>query len=90
MKILHLIYKVFSHVVLFEEGCDLNMFMEFLYFPEDKSEYIPAFITLVIFMIGAIATMYLFYRKSKKDEKYFDEKYELHNRRHSSSHGEEE
>lgn len=49
--------------------------MEFLYFPEDKSEYIPAFITLVIFMIGATATMYLFYRKSKKDERYFDEKY---------------
>lgn len=53
------------------------MFMEFLYFPEDKSEYIPAFIMLVIFMIGAIATMYLFYKKSKKDEKYFDEKYGL-------------
>lgn len=51
--------------------------MEFLYFPEDKSEYIPAFIVLVIFMIGAIATMYLFYKKSKKDEQYFDEKYGL-------------
>lgn len=53
------------------------MFMEFLYFPEDKTEYIPAFIVLVIFMIGALATMYLFYRKSKKDEKYFDEKFQL-------------
>lgn len=53
------------------------MFMEFLYFPEDKTEYIPAFIVLVIFMIGAMATMYLFYRKSKKDEKYFDEKFQL-------------
>lgn len=51
--------------------------MDFLYFPEDKTEYIPAFIMLVIFMIGAIATMYLFYKKSKKDEKYFDEKYGL-------------
>lgn len=51
--------------------------MEFLYFPEDKSEYIPAFITLVIFMVGALATMYLFYKKSKKDEKFFDEKYQL-------------
>lgn len=61
------------------------MFMEFLYFPEDKSEYIPAFITLVIFMIAAIATMYLFYKKSKKDEKYFDEKYELHNRKQQQS-----
>lgn len=52
--------------------------MEFLYFPEDKSEYIPAFITLVIFMVGALATMYLFYKKSKKDEKFFDEKFQLH------------
>jgi len=56
------------------------MFMEFLYFPEDKSEYIPAFIVLVIVMILAIATMYLFYKKSKKDEQYFDEKYENHKR----------
>lgn len=51
--------------------------MDFLYFPEDKTEYIPAFIMLVIFMIGAIATMYLFYKKSKKDEAYFNEKYNL-------------
>lgn len=51
--------------------------MEFLYFPEDKSEYIPAFITLVIFMIAALATMYLFYKKSKKEERYIEEKYNL-------------
>ncbi|MEI3611647.1 hypothetical protein SPD89_04665 [Pseudogracilibacillus sp. SO30301A] len=51
--------------------------MMFLYFPEDKSEYIPAFIMLVIFMIGATATMYLFYKKSKKEEKIIEEKYEL-------------
>lgn len=50
--------------------------MDFLYFPKDKTEYIPAFITLVIFMIGAVATMYLVYKKSKKDEKYFDEKFD--------------
>jgi len=53
------------------------MDMGFLYFPEDKAEYIPAFIMLVIFMVAALATMYLFYKKSKKDEKYFEEKYEL-------------
>ncbi|MGM8211954.1 hypothetical protein ACLIBH_04060 [Virgibacillus sp. W0430] len=52
------------------------MMMEFLYFPEDKSEYIPAFIMLVIFMVGAIAAMYLFYKKSKKEEQFFDEHYE--------------
>lgn len=51
------------------------MMMDFLYFPTDKSEYIPAFITLVIFMIGAVAAMYLFYRKSKKEEQYYDEKF---------------
>lgn len=54
------------------------MDMYFLYFPEDKSEYIPASITLVIFMILAVITLYLFYKKSKKDEKNFDKKYELH------------
>lgn len=27
-------------------------------------------------MIGAVATMYMFYKKSKKEEKYFDEKYD--------------
>jgi len=64
------------------------MYMEFLYFPEDKAEYIPAFIVLVIFMILAIATMYLFYKKSKKDEKYFDEKYGL-NESESSHHQED-
>lgn len=48
--------------------------MEFLYFPKDKTEYIPAFITLVIFMIGAVAAMYVIYKKSRKDEKEFDEK----------------
>lgn len=49
--------------------------MEFLYFPEDKMEYIPSFIMLVIFMIGAIAAMYFLLKKSKKEESYFDEKY---------------
>ncbi|SHG87295.1 hypothetical protein [Ornithinibacillus halophilus] len=49
--------------------------MEFLYFPEDKSEYIPAIITLVIFMIGAAVASYFLYKKSKKDEKLAEEKY---------------
>jgi len=56
------------------------VFMEFLYFPEDKTEYIPAFITVVIFMIGALAAMYLFYKKSKKEEAYFEEKYNISER----------
>ncbi|GGI15875.1 MULTISPECIES: hypothetical protein [Gottfriedia] len=43
--------------------------MEFLYFPEDKTEYIPAVISLIIFMIGAFATFYLIKRASLKEEK---------------------
>lgn len=39
----------------------------FLYFPEDKSEYIPAGITSIIFVIGAIFTMRLIIRISKKE-----------------------
>ncbi|MFB4169268.1 hypothetical protein [Virgibacillus sp. JSM 102003] len=50
--------------------------MEFLYFPEDKTEYIPAIIQLVIFMIGAVIVMYFFYKVSKKEEKKFNEQYQ--------------
>ncbi|MEN8701458.1 hypothetical protein ACQCVH_09355 [Bacillus infantis] len=41
----------------------------FLYFPEDKSEYIPASITFTIFLIGAIIAMRLIIRTSKREEK---------------------
>lgn len=51
-------------------------FMDFLYFPEDKTEYIPAVITLFIFMVGAGYVTFLFYRKSKKEEKRFNEKFD--------------
>lgn len=50
--------------------------MEFLYFPEDKTEYIPAVITLIIFMIGAVAVMYFFYKTSKKEEERFNEQFQ--------------
>jgi len=63
--------------------------MEFLYFPKDTSEYIPAFITLVIFMIGAVATMFIIYKKSKKDERIFDEHLDEHGNiqdNHTSKH----
>jgi len=56
------------------EGSDLAM-MEFLYFPNDKSEYIPAIITFVVFLIGAIVTTLYFIKKSRKEEKDFDEQY---------------
>lgn len=50
-------------------------FMDFLYFPEDKADYIPGVISLVIFMIGAAVAMYLIIKKSKKDEKKFEDAY---------------
>ncbi|WP_370294831.1 hypothetical protein [Rossellomorea marisflavi] len=40
----------------------------FLYFPEDKSEYIPAGITMFIFMIAAVLTFRLIIRISKREE----------------------
>jgi hypothetical protein len=40
----------------------------FLYFPEDKTEYIPAAISCLIFFIGAVIAMRLIIRKSRKDE----------------------
>lgn len=45
------------------------VFNLFLYFPEDKSEYIPAAISSLIFLIGAIITMRLIVLKSRKEEK---------------------
>ncbi|MEC1523597.1 hypothetical protein P9D43_16455 [Neobacillus niacini] len=39
----------------------------FLYFPEDKSEYGPAAITFLIFMIGAILTMRFIIKISKRE-----------------------
>ncbi len=45
--------------------------------PEDKSEYIPAVITLIIFAIGAAITLYFFLRASKKKRKT-EEQYQEH------------
>jgi hypothetical protein len=39
----------------------------FLYFPEDKTEYIPAGITCVIFLIGALITMRFIIKVSNKE-----------------------
>lgn len=41
----------------------------FLYFPEDKSEYGPAAITFIIFVIGALLTMRLIIKVSKREAK---------------------
>jgi hypothetical membrane protein len=40
----------------------------FLYFPEDKTEYIPAAIWMVIFFILTILTFRLIKKVSKKEE----------------------
>ncbi|MEI2356761.1 hypothetical protein [Mesobacillus zeae] len=39
----------------------------FLYFPKDKSEYIPASITFVIFAVAAVLTMRLIVKVSNKE-----------------------
>lgn len=49
--------------------------MPFLYFPEDKTEYIPAVISLTIFIVLAVVTMRMMMKKSRKDEQKFNEKY---------------
>jgi flagellar basal body-associated protein FliL len=49
--------------------------MPFLYFPEDKSEYIPSLIMLAIIIVLAGVALYFFYKTSKKQEKKFDMEY---------------
>ena len=49
--------------------------MPFLYFPEDKGEYLIPAIALFIFMILAGVTVYFVYKRSKKDEQKFAEEY---------------
>lgn len=39
----------------------------FLYFPEDKTEYIPAAFTSLVFLIGAILTMRYIIKVSKRE-----------------------
>ncbi|MBM7648502.1 flagellar biosynthesis/type III secretory pathway M-ring protein FliF/YscJ [Bacillus ectoiniformans] len=50
----------------------------FLYFPEDKSEYIPAAISMSIFMAMAVFVFLYIKKISKKEEektKHLEEKY---------------
>jgi hypothetical protein len=57
-------------------GEDVRKMIPVLEFPQDKAEYIPSFITLAIFFIGAAITTYIIYKKSKKDEKEFRQEYD--------------
>ncbi|WP_306798676.1 hypothetical protein [Oceanobacillus saliphilus] len=52
------------------------MMMPFLYFPEDKAEYIPAIIALAVFIFMAVLAMNFMIKKSRRDEKDFKEKYD--------------
>ncbi|AKG04030.1 MULTISPECIES: hypothetical protein [Salimicrobium] len=47
--------------------------MDFLYFPQDKTEYIPSMIMLVLFMVAAIVTVYIFVKASKREEDHVPE-----------------
>lgn len=49
--------------------------MFFLYFPEDKTEYIPAVISMAIFTAGAVAVFLYFRKISKKEEERINKKY---------------
>ena len=42
--------------------------MDFLYFPDNKMEYLPSFVMLILFMAAAVATVYIFVKASKKEE----------------------
>ncbi|MCE4955768.1 hypothetical protein [Macrococcoides caseolyticum] len=45
--------------------------MEFLYFPENKWEYVPAVMSLIFFMTLAFISFKLFIKNSKKQEEKF-------------------
>ncbi|WP_050179660.1 hypothetical protein [Domibacillus robiginosus] len=47
--------------------------MDFLYFPEDKSEYIPALLAMLPFLLGAVLTFLWIIRVSKKQEARLNE-----------------
>ncbi|CAH0344606.1 hypothetical protein [Bacillus sp. CECT 9360] len=58
----------------------------FLYFPEDKSEYIPAGITSAIFFIAAVFTMRFIIKYSRKEALKTKELEDEITRRNESSH----
>ncbi|MFD2637664.1 hypothetical protein [Piscibacillus salipiscarius] len=49
--------------------------MEFLYFPQDKTEYIPALISLLLFMTVAVLFMRMIIKKAKREQEKFESKY---------------
>lgn len=47
--------------------------MDFLYFPEDKSEYIPGIISVIVIFILSMLIIWLLVRASKKQVKQLEE-----------------
>ncbi|MBM7714018.1 hypothetical protein MHB50_03365 [Siminovitchia sp. FSL H7-0308] len=62
------------------------IYMPFLYFPEDKSEYIPAAISMAIFGAACVLTFIFIKRVSKKQELKTKEIEERINRERNSKH----
>ncbi|WP_243387666.1 hypothetical protein [Bacillus kexueae] len=44
-----------------------------LYFPEDKSEYVGAFLQMIPFLLLSIGALWFFIRLSKKEQRKADE-----------------
>ncbi len=64
----------------------LVIYMPFLYFPEDKSEYIPAAISMLIFGIACVLTFLWIKKVSKKQELKTKEMEEQINRERGTKH----
>jgi type II secretory pathway pseudopilin PulG len=47
--------------------------MDFLYFPEDKSEYIPGIISVIIIFILSLLIVWLLVKASRKQVKQLEE-----------------
>ncbi|GIN88966.1 hypothetical protein J6TS1_09040 [Siminovitchia terrae] len=62
------------------------LYMPFLYFPEDKSEYIPAAISMAIFGVACVLTFIVIKKVSKKQELKTKEIEEQINRERNSKH----
>ncbi|MFB9757139.1 hypothetical protein [Ectobacillus funiculus] len=44
-----------------------------LYFPENKLEYIPAAVTCLLFIFGAVFTWRMFIKVSKREQQQFEQ-----------------
>jgi len=47
--------------------------MDFLYFPADKSEYIPGIISVIVIFILSLVIIWLLVRASKKEVKQLED-----------------